>query len=66
MKIAKEIAEIKEKFPKVRDLFENNEITELSREEIKAILDIIKLQDDRAMYEIDEILKIGLREGKSL
>ena len=60
------IAEIKEKFPKVRDLFENNEITELSREEIKAILDIIKLQDDRAMYEIDEILKIGLREGKSL
>ena len=66
MKIEKEIAEIKEKFPKVRDLFENNEITELSRKEIKAILDIIKLQDDRAMYEIDEMFKIGLREGKSL
>lgn len=66
MKIVKEIAEIKEKFPKIRDLFENNEITELSKEEVKAILDIIKLQDDRAMYETDEMFKIGLREGKAL
>lgn len=66
MKIVKEIAEIKEKFPKIRDLFENNEITELSREEIKAILDIVKLKDDRAMYETEEMFKIGLREGKSL
>ena len=66
MKIAKEIKQIKEKFPKVRGLFENNDITELSREEIKAILDIIKLKEDRAMYETDEMFKIGLREGKSL
>ena len=66
MKIVKEIAEIKEKFPKIRDLFENNEITEFSKEEVKAILDIIKLQDDRAMYETDEMFKIGLREGKAL
>lgn len=66
MKIVKEIAKIKEKFPQIRDLFENNEITELSKEEVKAILDIIKLQDDRAMYEADEMFKIGLREGKAL
>lgn len=66
MKIEKEIAEIKEKFPKIRDLFENNQITEFSKEEVKAILDIIKLQDDRAMYEADEMFKIGLREGKAL
>ena len=66
MKIVKEIAEIKEKFPKIRDLFENNQITEFSKEEVKAILDIIKLQDDRAMYETDEMFKIGLREGKAL
>lgn len=66
MKIVKEIAEIKEKFPKIRDLFENNEITEFSKEEVKAILDIIKLQDDRAMYETDEMFKIGLREGRAL
>ena len=66
MKIAKEIKQIKEKFPKVRGLFENNDITELSREEIKAILDIIKLKEDRAMYETEEMFKIGLREGKSL
>lgn len=66
MKIVKEIAEIKEKFPKIRDLFENNEITEFSKEEVKAILDIVKLQDDKAMYETDEMFKIGLREGKAL
>lgn len=66
MKIVKEIAEIKEKFPKIRDLFENNQITEFSKEEVKAILDIIKLQDDRAMYETDEMFKIGLREGRAL
>lgn len=33
---------------------------------MKAILDITELQNDRAMYEADEMLKIGLREGKAL
>lgn len=66
MKIGKDIEEIKEKFPKVRSFFEDNEITEFSKEEMKAILNIIELQEDRAMYEADEMLKIGLREGKAL
>lgn len=65
-KIAKDIEETKSKFPKVRNFFENDEITEFSKEEMKAILKIIELSNDRAMYEADEMFKIGLREGKAL
>ena len=60
------IEEIKEKFPKVRKFFEDNKIEQLTKEDMKAILDITELQNDRAMYEADEMFKIGLREGKAL
>lgn len=66
IKIAKEIEEIKRKLPKVRNFFENDEVTEFSKEEMKAILKIVELNNDRAMYEADEMFKIGLREGKAL
>ena len=65
-KIRYKIEEIKEKFPKVREFFEDNRIEQFTKEEMKAILDITELQDDRAMYEADEMFKIGLREGKAL
>ena len=65
-KIRYKIEEIKEKFPKVREFFEDNRIEQFTKEEMKAILDITELQNDRAMYEADEMLKIGLREGKAL
>ena len=65
-KIRYKIEEIKEKFPKVRKFFEDNKIEQLTKEDMKAILDITELQNDRAMYEADEMLKIGLREGKAL
>ena len=65
-KIRYKIEEIKDKFPKVREFFEDNKIEQLTKEEMKAILDITELQDDRAMYEADEMFKIGLREGKAL
>ena len=65
-KIAKEIEEIKRKIPKIRDFLENDEITEFSKEEIKSILKIIELNNHRAMYEAEEMFKIGLREGKAL
>lgn len=65
-KVTKGIEEIKNKFPKVRNFIENDEITEFTQEEMQAILNIIALHDDRAMYEADEMLKIGLREGKAL
>ena len=50
----------------VREFFEDDKIEQLTKKEMKAILDITELQNDRAMYEADEMLKIGLREGKAL
>ena len=57
---------IKTKFPKIRDFIEDDEITEFTQEESKALLKIIRLNDDRAMYEENEMFKIGLKEGKAL
>lgn len=65
-KIRYKIEEIKEQFPKVREFFEDNRIEQFTKEEMKAILDITELQGDRAMYEADEMFKIGLQEGKAL
>lgn len=65
-KVTREIEEIKKKFPKVRKFLEDDEITEFTTEEMRAMHKIIALYDDRAMYEADEMFKIGLREGKSL
>ena len=65
-KIRHEIEEIKNKYPRVREFFEDDKIEQLTKKEMKAILDITELQNDRAMYEADEMLKIGLREGKAL
>ncbi len=65
-KIIHKIEEIKNKYPRVREFFEDDKIEQLTKKEMKAILDITELQNDRAMYEADEMLKIGLREGKAL
>ena len=65
-KIRHKIEEIKNKYPRVREFFEDDKIEQLTKKEMKAILDITELQNDRAMYEADEMLKIGLREGKAL
>lgn len=65
-KIRHKIEEIKNKYPRVREFFEDDKIEQLTKKEMKAILDITELQDDRAMYEEEEMFKIGLREGKAL
>ena len=65
-KIRHKIEEIKNKYPRVREFFEDDKIEQLTKKEMKAILDITELQNDRAMYEADEMLKIGLREGNAL
>ncbi|MCI8760332.1 MAG: hypothetical protein HFJ34_04340 [Clostridia bacterium] len=65
-KIRHKIEEIKNKYPRVREFFEDDKIEQLTKKEMKAILDITELQNDRTMYEADEMLKIGLREGKAL
>ena len=65
-KIATEIERIKTKFPKIRYFIEDDEITEFTQEESKALLKVIRLNDDRATYEENEMFKIGLKEGKLL
>ena len=64
--VLKEIEKIKKKFPKVRSFFEDDEIAEFTQEEMQAILNIIVLYNDRAMYEENEMFKIGLSEKKAL
>lgn len=64
--VLKEIKKIKKKFPKVRSFLEDDEIAEFTQEEMQAILNIIVLYNDRAMYEENEMFKIGLSEGKAL
>ena len=64
--VLKEIKKIKKKFPKVRSFLEDDEIAEFTQEEMQAILNIIGLYNDRAMYEENEMFKIGLSEGKAL
>ena len=66
IKATKRLAEIKEKYPKVMDFYDNNKITEFTQEEMKAILEIKELYDTRNMLDSEEMFKIGLRQGKSL
>ena len=66
IKATKRLAEIKAKYPKVMDFYDNNKIAEFTQEEMKAILEIKELYDTRNMLESEEMLKIGLRQGKSL
>lgn len=62
----KEIEKIKKRFPKVKSFFEDDEIGGFTQEEMQSILNIIVLYNDRAMYEENEMFKIGLSEGKAL
>lgn len=64
--INRTIENIKNKYPRVKDFMQNDKVDSLSKEEMKAILEIIELYENRAMYEANEMLKIGLREGKTL
>lgn len=66
IKATKRLAEIKEKYPKVMNFYDNNKITEFTQEEMKAILEIKELYDERNILESEEMFKIGLRQGKSL
>lgn len=60
------IENIKSKYPKVKELLEDEKITDLTKEEIKAILEIKELENEINKLGEDEMFKIGLREGKAL
>ena len=66
IKASKRLAEIKEKYPKVMNFYDNNKIAEFTQEEMKAILEIKELYDLRNMLESEEMFKIGVKTGKSL
>lgn len=61
-----EIKNLKEKYPKVRSFIEDDEITELSNEELKAVLKIINLNDSIEVFEIEETFKMAIKLGISL
>lgn len=57
------IGKLKEKYPRVCEFIENKKIANFTREEIKAISEIIEL--DSSMHSIieDESFKLGIKEG---
>lgn len=57
---------IKDKYPKVRAFFEDEEIAEYTKEELQALLKLTGLYFDLALIEKDEMFRIGLKEGKLL
>ena len=64
--IKKELIEIYSKYPKVEDFIYNEKIEEFTPEEMKAILRVISLYNDRFTIEEEEMFKIGIKTGKSL
>ncbi len=62
----KNIEEIKNDFPKIRDYLEEGEIKRLNKKELKALLDIIGFNNDIDAIETVETFKLGLKEGKLL
>lgn len=61
-----EIEEIKEKYPKVREFLEDDKISDFNKEENGAILKIIKLNNDATSIEVEEVFKLGIKEGTLL
>ncbi len=53
---------IKEEYPKVRNFFDANEISEFTKEENTAILKIINLNNDVNSIEVEEVFKLGIKE----
>ena len=62
----KNIEEIKNDFPKIRDYLEEGEIKRLNKKELKALLYIIGFNNDIDAIETVETFKLGLKEGKLL
>ena len=63
--IKKELMEIYSKYPRVEDFIYNEKIEEFTPEEMKSILKVISLYNDRFTIESEEMFKIGVKTGKS-
>lgn len=60
------IHEIKIKYPKARAFIEDEEITPLTSEEMKAVLKIIEINNDIDILEVEEAFRLGLKEQSML
>ena len=58
--------EIKNKFPRTRDFIEDEEINELTTDELKALLKIIRIKGQLEALEIEEAFKTGIKEAGML
>ena len=56
---------IKNKYPNVRTFVEDRQVVDLTKEELKAILEYISLDDDIERLEKIETFKLGIKEGIS-
>lgn len=64
--IKTELIDIYSKYPRVEEFVYNEKIEEFTPEEMKAILKVISLYNDRFTIEEEEMFKIGVRTGRSL
>ena len=62
-KIEKAICEIKDNHPNVTNFLEDEEIVKLNDEEEKAIIEILKLQEEINEIELKEAFKLGFKEA---
>lgn len=61
-KLNKEIDNLITKYPRVQQFLEDENIEELSHDEMKTILDIIDLQEEIKVLELKEAFKLGEKE----
>ena len=64
--LTKKMQEIKNKFPRTRDFIEDEEINELTKEEMKALSEIIQINGQLEVLEIEEAFKTGIKEAGML
>lgn len=55
---------LKEKYPNVRTFFEEKEITDFDSDELKAILDILDIREQKDILEQKLCFKLGIMEEK--
>lgn len=61
--IQRKIERLKNKYPKIRGILEDEEVYELTLQESKALLDVINLMRDSLRIEQYEIFLLGGREN---
>lgn len=64
--IVDKMNEIKVKYPKLRTFLEDRETIELTKEELKAVIEYINLKEKIEDIEKVEMFKLGLKEAKCL